>query len=41
MFQEIANMLTQSNRSRLELQSLEQHGFKIETPEPNQNNCKC
>lgn len=41
MFADIANILTQTNRSRLELQSLEQHGFRVESPEPNQSNCKC
>lgn len=42
MFADIANILLQSNRSRLELQSLEQHGFRVEPePEPNSNNCKC
>lgn len=41
MFQDIANTLVQSNRSRIELQSLEQQGFKVNTPEPNENNCKC
>lgn len=41
MFQEIASILTQSNRSRIELQSLEQHGFKIEQPEPDEAKCKC
>lgn len=32
MFKEIATTLVESNRSRLELQSLEQHGFKVELP---------
>lgn len=42
MFADIANTLLQSNRSRLELQSLEQHGFRVEPDaEPNSNNCKC
>lgn len=41
MFQEIAHILTQSNRSRIELQSLEQHGFKIEQPETDESKCKC
>lgn len=41
MFQDIANILTQSNRSRLELQSLEHHGFKVEQPESNADKCKC
>ncbi|XP_031617094.1 ras-related protein Rab-18A [Contarinia nasturtii] len=41
MFQEIANILTQSNRSRLELQSLEHHGFKVDQPETNTDKCKC
>lgn len=42
MFTDIAGILLQSNRSRLELQSLEQHGFRVEPEfEPNANNCKC
>lgn len=41
MFQDIANTLVQSNRSRLELQTLDHHGFHIETPEPIENKCKC
>lgn len=41
MFQDIANILVQSNRSRIELQSLEHHGFKIDPPEPTQEKCKC
>lgn len=41
MFQDIANTLVQSNRSRLELQTLEHHGFHIETPEPTEDKCKC
>lgn len=42
MFQDIANILVQSNRSRIELQSLEYHGFKIDPPEATaQEKCKC
>lgn len=41
MFQDIANILTQSNRSRLELQSLEHHGFKVDQPEIHTDKCKC
>lgn len=41
MFQDIANILTQTNRSRIELQSLESHGFKIDQPEPTEDKCKC
>lgn len=41
MFADISNILTQTNRSRLELQSLEHHGFRVDDPEPNQSNCKC
>lgn len=41
MFREIATMLGQTNRSRLELQSLEHHGFKIEQPEVTENKCRC
>ncbi|XP_058824239.1 ras-related protein Rab-4 [Topomyia yanbarensis] len=42
MFQDIANTLVESNRSRLELQALEQHGFKIEPPEEfGEPSCLC
>lgn len=41
MFQDISNILIQSNRSRIELQSLEHHGFKIDQPETSENKCKC
>lgn len=41
MFADIANILTQTNRSRLELQSLEHHGFRVDEPETNESNCKC
>lgn len=43
MFNDIAYQLVKSNRSRLELQSIEQHGFKItqfEDEEP-EDNCLC
>lgn len=41
MFQEIATILTQSNRSRLELQSLEHHGFKVDQSENIEDKCRC
>lgn len=41
MFVDIVTILTQSNRSRLELQSLEHHGFKVEQTESNADKCKC
>lgn len=42
MFQDIANSLVESNRSRLELQALDTHGFKIEPPEEaGEPSCLC
>lgn len=42
MFEQIANILVESNRSRMELQALEQHGFKVSTPEENvDTSCLC
>lgn len=42
MFQDIANSLVESNRSRLELQALDSHGFKIEPPEEfGEPSCLC
>ncbi|XP_019533258.3 uncharacterized protein LOC109404774 [Aedes albopictus] len=42
MFQDIANSLVESNRSRLELQALDTHGFKIEPPEETgEPSCLC
>lgn len=42
MFTDIAYQLVQSNRSRLELQSMEQHGFKITpTEEVPDDSCLC
>lgn len=41
MFQDISNTISQSNRSRIELQSLEYHGFKINPPEATEEKCKC
>jgi Ras-related protein Rab-6A len=42
MFQEIATLLVDSNRSRLELQALETHGFKIEPGEETDDpTCMC
>lgn len=32
MFQDVANLLVQSSRSRMELKALEQHGFKVQPP---------
>lgn len=41
MFQEIANSL-ETNRSRIELQTLEQSGFKVHAPEEGEENtCAC
>lgn len=41
MFEEIAKTLVESNRARLELQTLEAHGFKIHPPEENVESCAC
>lgn len=42
MFRDIAGTLVESNRSRLELQALESHGFKIHPPdEVNDPSCLC
>nr|CAH7713064.1 unnamed protein product [Callosobruchus chinensis] len=44
MFNDIAYQLISSNRSRLELQTMEQHGFKItqyEEEEPKDDSCSC
>lgn len=43
MFQDIANILAESNRSRLELKALEQHGsFKVQPPaEGEEKPCLC
>ncbi|XP_050082047.1 ras-related protein Rab-30 [Anopheles aquasalis] len=42
MFRDIASTLVESNRSRLELQALESHGFKIHPPdEVNDPGCLC
>lgn len=42
MFQQIANTLVDSNRSRIELQSLDQSGFKVQAPEDgDQDSCAC
>lgn len=43
MFQDIANILAESNRSRLELQALEQHGsFKVQPPaDDEEKQCIC
>lgn len=42
MFADIAYHLVQSNRSKLELQSMEKHGFKISNSEEAlEDNCLC
>ncbi|KAL7036322.1 hypothetical protein ACKWTF_008780 [Chironomus riparius] len=41
MFTVIAQSLCETNRSRLELQELEHHGFKVHPPEENVENCSC
>lgn len=43
MFEDIAKVLVESNRSRMELQALEQHGFKIDgsEEEPVDPTCIC
>ena len=42
MFADIATQLVQSNRSKLELQSMEVHGFKISgSEEPTEDSCLC
>lgn len=41
MFEEIAKSLVENNRSRLELQALEAHGFKVHPPEENIDSCSC
>lgn len=44
MFRDISNILVDANRSKMELQALEQHGFKIDHPdEPPEDdgNCIC
>lgn len=43
MFEHIAATLVEANRSRIELQALEQHGFKVdEYPEDNiESGCLC
>nr|CAI5864231.1 unnamed protein product [Callosobruchus analis] len=44
MFNDIAYQLISSNRSRLELQTMEQHGFRItqyEEEEPKDDSCSC
>jgi Ras-related protein Rab-6A len=41
MFEEIARCLVENNRSRLELQVLETHGFKVHPPEENVESCSC
>lgn len=41
MFEEIARSLVENNRSRLELQALEAHGFKVHPPEENVDSCSC
>lgn len=42
MFSDIALQLVQSNRSKLELQSMETHGFKLSgNEEPAEDSCLC
>jgi Ras-related protein Rab-6A len=41
MFNSIAQSLSESNRSRLELQAFEHQGFKVNPPEENVENCSC
>lgn len=41
MFKEIASNLVESNRSRLELQSLEHQGFKIQPSQPIETDPSC
>lgn len=40
MFQEVANILVHSSRSRMELKALEQHGFKVQ-PRADDEEQKC
>jgi Ras-related protein Rab-6A len=41
MFNSIASILVESNRSRLDLQNLEKHGFKINPPDDKKDECIC
>ncbi|KAG5680342.1 hypothetical protein PVAND_009853 [Polypedilum vanderplanki] len=41
MFNSIAQSLSESNRSRIELQAFDTHGFKVAPPEENIDNCSC
>lgn len=41
MFTDIATQLVATNRSRLELQTLDQDSFKITNPEPVEDSCSC
>ncbi|XP_022918725.1 ras-related protein Rab-30 [Onthophagus taurus] len=42
MLSDIATQLVQTNRSKLELQSMEAHGFKVSnTEEPSEDSCLC
>lgn len=44
MFRDISNILVDANRSKMELQALEQHGFKIDRtddPPEDDGNCIC
>lgn len=40
MFQDIANQLVQTNRSRIELQTIDKHGFKV-TPSEDSSEEQC
>lgn len=42
MFQQISNTLVEANRSRIDLQALDQTGFKVQAPEDGTDNgCAC
>lgn len=41
MFNDIATHLIESNRSKLELQTLEHHGFKIQVPQNGDSDQVC
>lgn len=42
MFKDISTTLVESNRSRIDLQTLDSHGFKIQPPqEGNDPSCIC
>lgn len=41
MFREVAGILVESNRSRMELKALEHHGFKVQPPADDVDQEKC